>query len=171
VSVLSLWTKHRRLAYAIAAEFHLPGAESQDVEQEALIGLWVAARDWDRDGGASFPTFARLVIRRRLAAVLRAALREKHRPLNDAVRMIAHDDGEVAIVDTLAGGRDPFEVVVLRQTLERLIEALASLTELERTALAIVVFDGRYAHEKVLDNAVYRARDKLRTAMAEAPTA
>ena len=58
-------------------------------------------------------------------------------------------------------------MVILRETLERMIEALASLTELERTALAVVMLDGRYKHVKQLDNAVFRARDKLRAAVGE----
>lgn len=172
MSVPALWTKHRAVALSVAAEFHVPGSERQDVEQEALIGLWMAARAWTPGGGASFPTFARLVVRRRLATFLQAALRGKQGPLNDSLRLtVREDSGEVAIVDTLAGGRDPCEVVVLRETLERLAAALASLTELERAALAVVVEDGRYAHDKRLDNAVFRARHKLRTAVEEAPTA
>ena len=78
---------------------------------------------------------------------------------------------ELSIIETLPGGRDPCEVVILRETLERVIEALASLTERERTALAVVVLGGRYAGVKQLDNAVYRARDKLRTAVGETTAA
>lgn len=39
-----MWEKHRSLATGIARSFYVPGAERQDVEQEALIGLWDAAR-------------------------------------------------------------------------------------------------------------------------------
>jgi hypothetical protein len=42
--VPALWTKHRHIARIEASEWHLPGSERQDVEQEALIALWQAAR-------------------------------------------------------------------------------------------------------------------------------
>ena len=178
MNAVALLMKHSALAYAVAAEFYLPGAERQDVEQEALIGLWYAALEWKRDRGASFPTFARLVIRRRLVTVLRAALRRRHEPLNDAFSLTARadnvtaqaDNDDIAIIDTLAGGRDPYEVVVLREAFERLAAAVASLSELERTALAVTVTDAGYTHDKQLDNAVFRARHKLRTAVGEALT-
>ncbi len=78
MSAAALWTKYRALAYAVAAEFHsrggAPGRRAGGADRPV-----VAARDWKRDRGASFPTFARLVIRRRLVTVLRAALREEAR--------------------------------------------------------------------------------------------
>ena len=105
-------------------------------------------------------------------------MRRKHEPLNDAFSLTARadnvtaqaDNDDIAIIDTLAGGRDPYEVVVLRETFERLAAAVASLSELERTALAVTVTDAGYTHDKQLDNAVFRARHKLRTAVGEALT-
>lgn len=164
----ALWTKHRPLAYAIAREFYLPGAERKDVEQEALIGLWIATSGWDRSGGASFKTFANLVIRRRLGTIVKAALRQKHRALNESVRVTTYEDGgaveEVAIVDTLIGGQDPLEVLVEREAFRRLIDAIGDLSELEREGLLRAVNGEGYAGDKRIDNAATRARRKLRAA-------
>lgn len=165
----ALFTKHRRQALAIATGFYLPGGERQDIEQEALIGLWIAARKWDPEGGASFRTFAELVIRRRLGAIVKAALREKHRPLNDSVRCYVTDEGEeVAIIDVLPGGLDPLEVVVLREKLVRLGRVAGGLSPLEREALQRaadgVPYTAGYAKDKRVDNAVQRARRKLKAA-------
>lgn len=76
MSVPALWTQHRPIARGIARDYRIPGLEQQDVAQEALIALWVAARGFDPEKGA-FPPFARTVIHRHLGTLLRAALREK----------------------------------------------------------------------------------------------
>ena len=75
-SVPARWTKHRPIAYAIAAEYRIPGLERQDVDQEACVALWLASRAYDRSKG-SFPAFARLVIHRRLTDLVREATRQK----------------------------------------------------------------------------------------------
>ena len=146
------WTKHRPLARAVAGEFYVPGAGRDDVEQEALIGLWVAARTFDRERNASFPSFARLVIRRRLSSILKAALREKHMVLTGAAR------DEVQI----EGGTEPDRVVIARDRLQRLVVAVSELSPLERAAVAHVSSGHAYRHDKQIDNAITRARKKLR---------
>ena len=158
-----LWTKHRAIAYKVAGEFYLPGSERQDVEQEALIGLWIAARSWDRSKG-SFSTFAFLVVRRRLATLLRSALSGRASMLTDAERVMPGTD--VELVDTLAAGPDLERVVVARETLERLAVAVAALTDMERHAMRLVVNGERFAHSKQTANAADRARVKLAKAAA-----
>ena len=157
-----LWSKHRGIAYKVAGEFYLPGSERQDVEQEALIGLWIAARSWDRSKG-SFSTFAFLVVRRRLATLLRSALSGRASMLTDAERVIPGTD--VELVDTLAGP-DLERVVVARETLERLAVAVAALTAMERHSMRLVVNGERFAHSKQTANAADRARVKLAKAVA-----
>jgi RNA polymerase sporulation-specific sigma factor len=172
VTVPALYTKHRPQARKIAHTFWIPGIERQDVEQEADIGLWIAARKWDPEGGASFKSFAELVIRRRLSTLLSASLREGRDPKNEAPRYLVNGDGEeVAIVDTLPGGLDPYEVNVTRELFERLCAAARSLTPLERTALERVANGDSYTaggkKDKQMDNAITRMRAKLRAPIEE----
>lgn len=146
----ALYAKHAPLARAIARDYWLPGSEAQDVEQEALIGLWVAARRFEPGRGASFPTFARLVVKRRLAALLKAALAEKNRVLTGAGRDLE-----------LVCGPDLDRVVVARERLVRLVAAVGELTPLERVALARIVNDVP-STGRADDSARYRARVKLK---------
>lgn len=166
MTVPATWLRHRPLARRIAREFYLPGADRQDVEQEALIGLWDAAQRFN--GHGEFRLFAAMVIRRRLASVLRAALAEKHLPLTRAVRVAADDDTgrTVAYVELLPAGdeHDPERVLLAREQWERLRAATATLTPVEREALELAVAGEPYAQSKRLDNAVVRARRKLREA-------
>jgi len=152
MTTAALWTKHRNLAHAIARTYRLPGAEAQDVEQEALIGLWVAARSFKPGRGTSFPTFARVVVKRRLSTLLKSALAEKNAVLTNA------DRDDLLLTD----GVDVERVVVARDTLARLVAAVADLTPLERFGLEAAV-NGE-AHGNLLENAAYRARRKLKAA-------
>lgn len=164
MTVASLFTRHRPLATRVARDFYLPGSEHQDVEQEALIGLWDAAQRFN--GTGDFKAFAGMVIRRRLSSVLRAALAEKHRPLTRSVRVTRDDDtGEhVDYVEILPSTDDPVAVLLAREQWERLCVAARTLTPVEREALELAIAGEPYAQSKRLDNAAVRARRKLRAA-------
>lgn len=151
MTAASLFARNRGLAVAISRAFYLPGSERQDVEQEAMIGLWVAARTWDPGRGVPFKPFAALVIRRRLVGCVQAALRGKHAILTDA------DREDVVLV----AGDDPERVVIARDTLQRMVAAVAGLTPIEREALTLIANGEPYTQSKRLNNAAQRARRKL----------
>lgn len=112
MTTAALWTKHRGIAIGIANEYRIPGMDPDDVRQEALIGLWEAARAYDPSVGP-FAAFARTVVTRRCVDLLRASGRGKQRVLTDAVR-----DEQLELVPT----GDLIDTVLRR---ERLREALA----------------------------------------------
>lgn len=160
MTVSALFTKHRPLAHAIARTRWLPGADTDDVNQEALIALWTAARNHDPER-APFPAYARLVITRHLDNCLKHATRQKHRALTDSVR---EEDRMRQIEDTLA---DPAHRVAALETLRELTRAYRALSELERAALAFDAYDGLTPGTrpyKQVDGARFRARRKLRSA-------
>lgn len=154
VTAPALWTRNRPLALAIAREYRIPGADRDDVRQEALIGLWIASRAHRPERGP-FPPFARMVVRRRLQALLKAALAEKHQVLTRASR----DDLE------LVDGPEPDRVVVARDTLDRLTVAVASLPPAQRAAVVRIV-NGIPYQGKADDTARSRARHRLRQELA-----
>lgn len=140
----ALFTRHQGLARKIASDYHLPGADRDDVQQEALIGLWEAARAHDPSKGA-FPAFAATVIRRRLASCLKSAHAQKHQPLTRSARTVppvSVDDQET------------------RDRIRAIVAAVPTLTTAERKAVADHLNHGRASD----DNALYRARVKLKAA-------
>ncbi len=166
MSVPALYTRHLRWALSIAPDYWLPGADRKDVDQELRIALWIACRDFDPGRGFKFKTFARVVIHRRLADKVREATALKNRPLTDSIREGVGDDGDmVAMVELLAGGRDPLEEVLERERLEQLVTAYGLLTAHERASLARVVHGGACPDKRV-HNAAYSARRKLKAALA-----
>lgn len=168
MTVPALWLEHRPLARSIARDYFLPGAEPQDVEQEALIGLWEASRDFN--GYGTFKQFAAMVIRRRLQTCVKHANREKHKPLTGAARNSWAEDGEPRpILDTLP---HLHQVADLAEDHEQIRAVLASiardLTPIERQAVIGIASGLSYAEIglpfKQIDNALARARRKLRAA-------
>lgn len=167
-SVPTLFTKNRRLAFALARTRNWPGAEQQDVDQEAMIGLWSAARDYRADAGTKFSTFATVVIRRRLDSCVKAATRGKHQPLNEALRSLGEGGEAVDAVALLPCLHQVTDFVEERERLAAVLAAIADdLTEYERHCVLGVAAGlpyERIGNPKQVDNALYRARRKLRAA-------
>lgn len=161
-----LFRRHEALAELEAREVFLPGATRDDVRQEALIGLWEATGVYDPEQGP-FRPFAKVVIRRRLLDAVESANRFKHRFLTDAKRTAVDPDGVVReIVDQLAAHElGPDELVLLLEELRGLVGAILGLSELERRAIVRVI-DGLGPETKQDDNALQRARTKLRRVAA-----
>lgn len=161
-----LFSAHRKIAFSVAREFYLPGADREDVQQEALIGLWDAARSFRADGGSSFRNFAFIVIRRHLADCVTRANRLKQLVLTDAARVFGEDeddDFELRVEDVLVEPHDLVDLIVTAEELRGLVGKLSGLTELERAAIARVV-NGLGCAEDRMDNALQRAKRKLREA-------
>jgi RNA polymerase sigma factor (sigma-70 family) len=151
--VSEIWTQHRQLALSIANQYWVPGAERQDVEQEALIALWVAARDFD--GRGTFAGFARMVIRRRLYSMLRNAGRHHAQVLTEAER----DD------NLLIDGRDDVHRnAVARERLAAILATVPTLTARERDGLEAHLNGRVYSHDRRLINGIQGARRKMRAA-------
>src|SRR5688572_17468584 len=132
-----LLERYRRFARAKARGYFLVGADSDDIEQEGMIGLFKAARDFRADRQASFRAFAELCISRQVITAIKTATRQKHQPLNQYVSISgvrgSDDPGERSVEDLLIRhyGPDPADRVVsderlgaLRASMQELLSAL-----------------------------------------------
>jgi RNA polymerase sigma factor (sigma-70 family) len=157
MTAAALWTKHRPLAYTIAAAWYLPGHDQDDVQQEALIALWQAATTWDPEQ-AAFKTWAAIVIRRHLASCLRAATRSKQQILTQAAR-----DVDAPYLHQVS------ERCETNEEIRALFVAINErLTDYERHLVLGVASGVPYGeldgNPKQVDNGLFRARTKLRAA-------
>ena len=167
----------RPFAYAIARNYFVAGGDRDDVKQEAMIALLDALRRFDPDRGASFKSFAALVIARRLKTAVRMALAGKHAPLNQSVRgAYVVDDQAVDVVELVPDrAGDVADVVDRRLELAALGGVVRELSRIERTAITGFANGRTYAAiagdlgltEKAVDNAIQRARRKARVALDE----
>jgi RNA polymerase sporulation-specific sigma factor len=158
------------IGHEVRRVYYLPGADRDDVLQEALLGLYLALRAWDPQ--QRFEPFARLVMRRRLGSVLKMALAGKHRllagpRLEEPVRVAGVEAPLGEVIPSREAG--PHEQLEQREHLQQLAAAASRLTELERRAIGRTISGVPYdelGHPKSIDNALQRARRRLREACA-----
>jgi len=178
--------RYRRFARAKARGYFLIGGDNDDVEQEALIGLYKAVRDFRPEHQASFRAFAELCIKRQIITAIKTATRQKHQPLNQyqSISGVRPGDeaGDSAIDEILVSqtDADPCDAVVadermasMRQSMDQLLSGL----EVEVLALYVEgksyqeISDQLGRHTKSIDNALQRIKRKLEGKLEDAPLA
>ncbi|HEY9562652.1 MAG TPA: RNA polymerase sporulation sigma factor SigH [Nocardioides sp.] len=182
-SLQVMLTRYRRFARAKARSYFLVGADSDDVEQEALIGLYKAARDFRPQHQSSFRAFAELCITRQIITAIKTATRQKHQALNQYVSISggrSGDDSHERTVEELIHvnhhDTDPADRIVADERFEAMRHRLADvLSELEVQVLTLYVEGKSYQeigdhigrHVKSIDNALQRIKRKLEVHLSE----
>jgi RNA polymerase sporulation-specific sigma factor len=186
LAVQVLLDRYRRFARAKARGYFLVGADSDDIEQEGLIGLYKAARDFRADRQSSFRAFAELCITRQVITAVKTATRQKHQPLNQYVSISGvrgSDDANERNVEDLLEDHyiaDPADTVVSNERMDDMRQSMAEmLSGLEVDVLRLYV-EGKSYHEigehlgrhvKSIDNALQRIKRKLEAHLDERDTA
>lgn len=174
--------RYRRFARARARSYFLVGGDGDDVEQEALIGLYKAARDFRPEHASSFRAFAELCITRQIITAIKAATRQKHQALNHYVSISgtrsdeAGDGGVEELIHRRRRAGDPADRVVAADRFGALRTRMSEvLSGLEIDVLSLYV-DGRSYQEigehlgrpaKSIDNAIQRIKRKVEGHLAE----
>lgn len=168
--------RYRRFARAKTRTYFLVGADADDVEQEGMIGLFKAARDFRMDRQSSFRAFAELCVTRQVISAIKAATRQKHQALNRYVSISgvrgSDDPAEGAVEDLLDDHRaaDPADEVVSQEQIANIRRSMAeNLSTLEVEVLRLYVEGKSYneigshlgRHVKSIDNALQRIKRKL----------
>ncbi len=171
----ALLVRYQGFARRKAAPYFLAGADREDVVQEGLIGLYKAIRDFNPALRTPFRAFAELCVTRQIISAVKAAARQKHRPMNSYVpilRPVGSDADAPGLAELLpsTSAADPAELVISAEriaALQRHCDAV--LSDLEAEVLRQHV-DGRSQQEiaaalqrevKAVDNALQRIKRKL----------
>lgn len=173
--------KYKNLVKSKAKSMYILGADSEDLIQEGMIGLFKAVRDYDTGRDASFFTFADLCISRQIYTAVQASGRQKHTPLNSYISIYGShaqeqfdgDADEMELVNVLASGTDsnPEELLIDKENLEVLEKIIEKeLSNFEKQVLDLYVTGMGYVQiakvlgkdEKSADNALQRIKTKLR---------
>lgn len=170
-----LLEKYRNVVTMKSNRFFLIGAESDDMIQEGMIGLFKAIQSFDLDKkNISFKTFANLCIERQLITAIKTSNRQKHIPLNSyfSLNISAYDENEdTEVIDILDANtvEDPLETITkreYREFLENKIEQ--NLSSFEKKVLDRYIQGESYVDiaskldspVKAIDNAIQRIRKK-----------
>ena len=171
-----LLQRYRRFTRAKARGYFLIGADSDDIEQEGMIGLFKAVRDFRPDRQASFRAFAELCITRQIITAIKTATRQKHQPLNSYLSLSGTRPGEengsgtVEEVLEAKGLIDPIEFIISMEDLRSMRRMMSEmLSKLEVEVLRLYVEGKSYQeigeqlgrHVKSIDNALQRIKRKL----------
>ena len=79
--------KYKDLVRGKARMYFIAGADSEDIVQEGMIGIFKAIKSFDPGKQTSFQTFAEICINRQIIDAIKAAGRLKHSPLNESVSL------------------------------------------------------------------------------------
>lgn len=178
-----LMNKYKNLVRSRAKTMYILGADTEDLIQEGMIGLFKAIRDYDFGRDAGFYTFAELCISRQIYTAVQASGRKKHMPLNTYISIYSEvtADGENGQKMELSGmleseEKSPEESMIDRENVEYIEQIIQSqLSLLERQVLELYMTDmGTVEISKILgideksaDNALQRAKSKIRKAIKE----
>ena len=143
-----------------------PSVDRDDLFSEALMGLLKAVRYYDKTTGASFATFANLCTDRAMKTCVAKAVREQ--PL------VKYDDFDFDLLEDES--RLTEDVVIERETggaLMKKLSGILSQTELEVLSMYLMHYTYRQiarelsTSEKSVDNALQRAKSKVKKAMGK----
>lgn len=167
-----LLDKYRNMVKRESREVYLIGADSEDLVQEGMIGLFKAVRDYSDNKGCSFRTFALLCVKRQICTAVTTSNRKKHYPLNTYISIYSQDKEEVSLLDMLAAQEysNPESNMLLQEKLGGILEKIeTALSRYERQVLELYLDGHAYGKiaeqlgksEKSVDNAIQRIRKKL----------
>lgn len=165
--------RYETICRLVVRDYYAPGLEEDDLLQSAREGAWEALRDFREEVGISLAYFIRFCAERKVQTAVKAAKRQKHRPLSESIRVAVNEDGEEAEVTSMLPASvdsDPLAKVIAREELDEFRARIEGLSELERIAL-IGIANGKSYRElgegtgrghKAIDNARQRAVGKLK---------
>ncbi len=169
--------KYKNLVRSKAKSMYILGADTEDLIQEGMIGLFKAVRDYDCGRDASFYTFAELCISRQMYTAVQTAQRKKHWPLNYYVSLSNENkepEGENNyLMDMFSTGwaDDPEKQFLDKERMEYLEGQIEKeLSAFEKQVLDLYLTGMTYSQiakvlrkeEKSTDNALQRVKTKIR---------
>jgi len=178
-----LLNKYKSLVRAKSRAYFLIGADTEDIIQEGMIGLYKAVRDYNEERNASFRSFAELCVNRQMITAIKAATRQKHQPLNSYVSLnkpVYEEESEQTYMDFLQSSSDSLlnpETLLIGQENKHFLEdqMVKKLSSFETRVLVLYLQGRSYfeiAHvldkpEKSIDNALQRVKKKLEKFLEE----
>ena len=179
-----LMDKYKNLVRSKAKSMYILGADTEDLIQEGMIGLFKAVRDYDFGRDAGFYTFAELCISRQIYTAVQASGRKKHMPLNTYISFYStvtdenDENGTTVNLENVLESEQgsPEQKLIDRENVEYIEQIIQSqLSNMERHVMDLYLTGMGTVEiskiigidEKSADNALQRAKTKIRRAIKE----
>lgn len=171
--------KYKNLVKSNAKQYHINGADKEDLIQEGMIGLYKAIRDYNPQKNIYFHVFAQLCINRQLMTAVRTANRKKHTPLNDYISLdVNPDEINENIIEQFNANpvKGPEQILIEKEDSEDIRRTFKeSLTEKEIKIVELYLKGFSYSEmaeiigisDKGISSALHRVKKKLNAKMHE----
>lgn len=170
-----LLNKYKNFVRAKARSYFLIGADREDLVQEGMIGLYKAIRDYRPDKQTSFLAFAELCVTRQIITAIKAATRQKHKPLNSYISLnkpVYDEESDRTLIDIITGSKvsNPEDIIIDQEDLMQIEEKIGEmLSDFEWKVLCLYLKGKSYQEiaqilgrrVKSIDNALQRVKNKL----------
>ncbi|HHX37208.1 MAG TPA: sigma-70 family RNA polymerase sigma factor [Clostridiaceae bacterium] len=167
-----LLTRYKPLVRSRIRPFYVEGGDYNDLLQEGMIALYKAIGGFDLASETSFAAYASVCIRHRIIDYIAGTQRQKHQPLNEAVDL---NDADSIDFTTLESNIRPLEDIAGSLIAEEFARELQEYVDVYCSDLErkVLIYYMRYQDveqvanvlglpQKSVENALYRARQKLR---------
>ncbi len=168
--------KYKYLVRSKAQAMYILGADTEDLIQEGMIGLFKAVRDYDYGRDASFYTFAELCVSRQMYTAVQASQRKKHAPLNTYISLYGENkekESGSGLEEILSAGQgsNPETLFLDKERMEYLESEIdKELSSFEKQVLDLYLTGMTYSQiakvlgkeEKSTDNALQRVKAKIK---------
>lgn len=150
------------------------GLEINDLTQEGMLGLNMAITSFDNDKEASFYTYAKKCIERKMISLVVGARRLKHKFLNESLSLeLSDEETKTYIVEKNLedNSYNPEEILLNTESVEELIKEVSSnLTDFEIQVFELKLNGFEYKEiaeildkdTKSIDNALQRIKSKIK---------
>ena len=174
-----LFSKYKPLASKISRRYFLIGLDEDDLEQEAMIGLFRAFQSFDVSKNSDFSSFASMCITRQIHTAIKSANREKNKALNERVELdnqggiqvsVKDDEDDVMLFVIPSKNPLPDDQLISKQNVVQMTnEIIKNLSEYEKKVLALYLKGLKYKEMSValkkdvksIENTLTRIKNKL----------
>ncbi|WP_051188619.1 sigma-70 family RNA polymerase sigma factor [Proteocatella sphenisci] len=165
--------KYKNLVKKTASQYHIRGADREDLIQEGMIGLYKAIRDFNPEKKVYFHVFAQLCITRQIMTAVKTSNRQKHIPLNDYISLSSSaDEKNEDLLENinLDFSKSPEEILIEKEKNENIRRTIKDkLTEKEARIVNLFILGFSYSEmadivgisDKGISSTLQRAKKKL----------
>ena len=171
--------KYRPLIVSIATKmikYSSGGVDLNDLIQEGMLGLNEAINSYDENNTASFGTYAKICVERKIASMIKSTKRYKNKILNESLALEIDDDDltiDKFLVDTESNPSDlVINYIWEKDVLDKLNQML---TDSEKKVFELKMSNFNYKEiaeildktPKSVDSTLQRIKEKLKKVMKD----
>ena len=169
----ALLMRYKHRAQLICSKYFIPGGDKDDLEQEAMIGLFEAIHAYKEDYHASFWAFASMCIHREIITAIKTANRKKKTFLNNYVSLNeqAYLDSNKPLSEMIPDPEGNPESRIIKMEEQETTMSIAEETLSTYQLQILKLFLQGYTHTevanllnctpKIVSNNLYRIRKKM----------